>query len=280
MAPLLALPGVEDAVAAARDACTQLRWHPALRRRTAQARAEACVRAARCSAALEGARLPVSVVRDAVRGAQALPDGPVGTTVNGAVRALAEVERLAGTWERAPLQVLARLHTAANAGLLGNDVLGRPRTDGEQPQDGQDLLGPDGVAVAAPQGAALSARLSSLVGLLTLPATAPALVVAALAHAEVAVLRPFVAGNGVVARALCRAVVVGRSLDPTGTAVWEAALLDLGAAYPLALGRYATNGADGVAHWLRTFAQAVVDGAGEGRAVCDAVLAGRLPAGL
>ena len=86
--PLLALaglPGVPEQVAAARAACEELRWHPAMRRRSAECRAEAAVWAARSSAALEGARLPVAVVRDGVRGAVALPsESAAGAGVAGA----------------------------------------------------------------------------------------------------------------------------------------------------------------------------------------------------
>ena len=129
----------------------------------------------------------------------------------------------------------------------------------------------------APEGAALTARLAGLYDLMAAPPSSPALVVAALVHAEIATVRPFVAGNGLVARALCRAIVVGRGLDPTAVAVWEIPLLAAGPRYPLALGAYAAGGSEGVVGWLLFFAQAVVDGAAEGRAVCDAVLAGRLP---
>jgi Fic family protein len=265
---LAALPGVEDAVAAARDACTELRWHPALRRRSAEARAEATIRAARCSAALDGARYPVDLVRDAARGARELPDDPAGLVARGALRAVTEAQHLEATVSRTPSQVLARLHVAAAAGVVPDDALGRPRTAGEAPGDGG--------GTPAPDGATLSARLASLGELLEAPASAPALVVAAVAHGEVATLRPFVAGNGVVARALARAVVVGRGLDPMGVVVWEAAHLNAGPRYATALAAYAAGTPDGVAHWLRHCAQAIVDGAGEGRAVCDAVLAGRL----
>jgi Fic family protein len=273
---LLSLPGVSTAVDAARDACTQLRWHQALRRRTAEAAAEAKIRAARASAALAGGRFPVDLVRDVARGASTFPDDAAGRTALGAVRVLSEVDRLGPTWERAPAQALARLHVAAMAGVLPEEVLGRPRGPGEPAGDGADLLDPRGRPVPAPDGAQLPARLSGLTDLLTAPPTSPALVVAALALAEVATLRPFAAGNGLVARALCRAVVVGRGLDPTAVDVWEAALLAAGPRYPLTLARYATGGADGVTAWLLMFAEAVVDGAGEGRAVCDAVVAGRL----
>ncbi|WP_460459902.1 hypothetical protein [Angustibacter peucedani] len=49
---LVDLPGVAEAVDAAREACTQLRWHQALRRRTDEARAETTARAARATAEL------------------------------------------------------------------------------------------------------------------------------------------------------------------------------------------------------------------------------------
>jgi Fic family protein len=277
LASLAVLPGVAEAVDDAREACTALRWHAALRRRTAEAAAEASVRAARASAALAGGRFPVSLVRDVVRGAASFPDDPAGRTALGAVRAIAQAERLGTTWSRSPAQVLARLHVVAAAGVVPRESLGRPRGPGEMPGDGADLLDATGAAIPAPDGVALPARLAALAEVLTAPPESPALIVAALAHAEVATARPFGAANGVVARALGRAIVVGRGLDPTAVAGWEAALLAAGPRYPLALAAYAGGTADGVAQWVRTFAQAVVDGAGEGRAVCDAVLAGRLP---
>jgi hypothetical protein len=267
---LAALPGVADAVGAARDACTELRWHPALRRRSAEARAEATVRAARCSAALDGARFPVDLVRDAARGAASLPDDAAGRAALGALRALSQAQQLEPTVSRAPAQALARLHVAAAAGLVPDDALGRPRTADETPGDG--LL----AETAAPGGTALTMRLAGLAEVLGAPAESPALVVAALAHAEIATARPFVAANGVVARALTRAVVIGRGLDPMGVVVWEAGHLAAGPAYATALAAYASGEPDGVAHWLRHCAQAVLDGASEGRAICDAVLAGRL----
>lgn len=278
LAALAAHPEVAASTDQVRGALTELRRHEALRRRSAEAAAEASVRAARASAVLAGARVPMSVVRDAVRGGE-YPDDASGLTVRGAVRVMATMEKVATTWQRAPWQALASLHVAAAAGLVDDASLGRPRRAGEQPGDGHDLLDSQGRAVPAPNGPALGARLDSLVDLLTGSWQAPAVIVAALAHAEVAVVRPFVAGNGVVARALGRAVLIGRGLDPRGLSVWEAALVTHGPLYPLALAAYATEGRDGVVAWLTRFSSAVVEGAAEGRAVCDAVLAGRLPTG-
>src|SRR5450756_213392 len=87
---LSALPGVSEATDAARQACTQLRWHQALRRRIPAAAAESRVRGARASAALDGAEVDVDVVRDLMRGAVAWsqsPD-PIEAVLKGAVQAL------------------------------------------------------------------------------------------------------------------------------------------------------------------------------------------------
>jgi Fic family protein len=270
LAQLTGLPGVREAIDAARDACTELRWHPALRRRTAEARAEATVRAARCSSALEGARYPVPLIRDAARGAATLPDDASGRLAAGALRALTQAQELESAIAAAPAQALARLHVAAAADLLPEASLGRPRQGGELPGDGI------GEPAQAPVGAALTARLEGITDLLAAPADAPALVVAALVHAEILTARPFAAGNGVVARAAARAVIIGRGLDPMGVVVWEAAHLDAGPAYFQSLLGYASGRPDALAHWLIQAADAVVKGAGEGRVICDAVLAGRV----
>ncbi len=109
-----ALPGVADAVDAAREACTGLRWHPALRGRADQARAESTVRAGRASAAMDGAELPVDLVRDVLRGAVEAPDDAVGWVVTGALRATVEAGQVARVVRSAPLQALARLHTGSS----------------------------------------------------------------------------------------------------------------------------------------------------------------------
>ncbi|RYV49589.1 cell filamentation protein Fic, partial [Pengzhenrongella frigida] len=92
--PLVELPGVADAVARARVACEELRWHEAFRRRWREVRAEATVRSARASAALEGAGVPLTVLRDAARGAAPVPADGAGRLAFGALRAAAEGERL------------------------------------------------------------------------------------------------------------------------------------------------------------------------------------------
>lgn len=269
---LLELDGVATAVEKARDACTRLRWHEALRRRTAEAAAESRIRGARASAALDGAELPLDLVRDRVRGVRPWSDpiDPVDQVVRGAVHASVETENLRHLVRHAPAQALARLHVAATSGLLAADQVGRPRVGQERSGELVDL----GEAPAPPF---VPARLAGVAELLRSAGSLPVPVVAALAHAEIAVTRPFVRGNGLVARALERTVVAGAGLDPTGVAVPEAGYLAAGStAYLGALAAYASGIPAGVALWLRHAGAALVTGAQEGERICDAVLAGRL----
>lgn len=269
---LLDAPGVGEAVAAARDACTQLRWHEALRRRVPEASAESRVRGAYANAALDGAELPLTMVRDLVRGARAWPahPDPVEQVVRGAVQASVETEALRPLVVRAPIQALARLHTAAAAGLLPAEQVGRPRQGQETSREFVDLGMP-------PPADQVPARLAAVAGLIGLAGKVPVVLVAALVHAEICHVRPFVQGNGLVARALERVVVQAAGLDATGVAVPEAGYLAAGGvAYLGALTAYGTGTRAGVGLWLRQAAQAHVAGAAEGRRIADAVLVGRL----
>ncbi len=269
---IAAWPEVADVIDGARTACTELRWHQALRRRIPNAAAESRVRGAHASAELDGAREALGTVRDLMRGAIDRSDytGPAELTVLAAIQATAESEHVGGLWNAAAAQGLARLHVAAGSLLLPADQVGRPRRAGEPSLEFGEL-GP-----APEPGPQLDGRLQGLIDLIGL-VDAPALVVIALAHAELATLRPFVRGNGLVARALERSLVQVRGLDPTGVVVPEAGYLAAGsAAYVGALLAYGSGSREGVSLWIRHCGQALISGAAEGRRVADAVLAGRL----
>jgi len=269
---LSVLPGVPEATDAARAACTELRWHQALRRRIPAAAAESRVRGARASAALDGVEVDVAVVRDLMRGATAWPENPdpLEAVLQGAVQATAETEHIRALVVTAPSQALARIHAAAAARLLPQSQVGRPRQAGQISREFTDL-GP------APDEIVVRQRLSGIVELLLGASDAPAVVVAALVHAEIATVRPFVRGNGLVARAMERAVIQASGLDPTGVAVTEVGHgAGGGAAYLGALAAYGSGSPQGVALWIRHCAQAIVAGADEGRRIADAVLVGRL----
>ncbi|WP_263120395.1 Fic family protein [Cellulomonas fimi] len=272
LAGLLGLAGVADAVEAARTACEELRWHEGFRRRWREVRAEADLRAVRGSAAVDGARVPLTSVRRLAVGSVA--DDPDLAVVAGALRATT----LAARWRPdlgapggppvPPLgELLARLHTAAMRDLLPSTELGRLRGD-EPPRD-LTGLGP------APTGAVLAGRMTLLARMLS-TTRAPAVVAAAVLHGEVLALRPFAAGNGIVARAAARLVLVTRGLDPTGAVVAEESWAQSPNPYLGAAAGFATGSPDGVAGWIASCARSVVDGAEAGRVVAEAVLAGRL----
>ena len=269
---LATLPGVPDQVEAAREACTRLRWHQALRRRIPEAAAESRVRGAAASGELEGAAIPVHAVREVVMGAStwsAAPD-PVERVMRGVVAATAESEHVRPVVLTAPLQALARLHTAAASGLVDPAALGRPRLPGEDCAELTDLGPP-------PDAAEVTVRLRAVTEVLLATPRLPVVVAAAVVHAELATVRPFVQGNAVVARALDRALVQAGGLDPTGVAVTEAGHgAEGGAAYLGALAAYGRGDVAGVGLWISHCCKAVQAAAAEGGRVADAVLAGRL----
>lgn len=272
-------PQVAAAVDRAREACGRLRWHQALRRRTAEVRAESIVRGARASAALDGVRLTEDVYRDALRGTRPLPHYAAGDAAAGALRVTALATDL-GLGPATPgFGVLARLHLAAVADGavpgLDREQWGRPRTGQERPLDLVALP-------AAPRGEDLGAVLARLREVLAAPATVPGLIVASVASGLILATRPFVAGNGVVSRAVLRMLAVHRGLDPTGTSVPEAGIAEdpvAHASHAGALARALTSPEAGEPEawraWTVFCADAVVRGATAGEGAADAVLRGR-----
>jgi hypothetical protein len=271
---LLDLAGVRERVDAAREACTQLRFHEALRRRIPEAAAESRVRGAQASAMLNGAQLPVETVRELMSGARPWPDepDPAVADVRSAVQATAESERIVSLVRTAPMQALARLHVAGFGQVVDAAAVGRPRLGDETCEEFADA-GP------APAADAVATRLAALPDLVAAAESprVPGLIVAALVHAEIVAVRPFVYGNGIVARAMERALIQATGLDPTGVAVPEAGHLAKAThVYGGALAGYAQGSTAGVALWLRHAADALLAGVQEGVRVCDAVRAGRI----
>ncbi|GAA0896575.1 oxidoreductase [Pseudonocardia zijingensis] len=238
LAPLLELPGVPEAVARARDALVAVHNHPVNRRGWPASAAEASLRAARASAALEGAALqPGDTAADPV--------------LAGAVRAAEESGRLLGAWRSSPLQALARLHVVAAADLVPADrheaELGRPRS--------------------AP---GVAARLSMLADLVTGGTRAPGPVLVAVVHGELLALAPFSEANGVVARAAARLAAVAAGLDPKGLAVPEVGHLRHAAQYRSAAAAFAGGTSDGVREWVLHCCAQWEAGAREGTSIADA----------
>jgi hypothetical protein len=241
LAPLLGLPGVEDAVARARAGVDALLANRTLRRRSADVSAESSLRGAWVSAWLSGDEVSLEEVR--------LGQARADPLVQGALRAYAAVPTLTDTWTRAPRQALARLHALAAAGLVQDqDVLGRPAAGNAE-------------------------ALNTLAEVLTLT-TAPAVLVAAIVHGEVLGLDAFPPVSGIVARAAVRLTLVERGLDPKSLVVVEAGHRELRDEYDAALAGYRAGTPSGVAIWLVHCADAVTAGAREAVAICEAIARG------
>jgi len=241
LAPLLDLPGVRAAADASRRSIDRLLAHRLMRNRSAEVSTESALRGARASAALEGVDVPLAELR-----AGEVTD-PV---VQGSLRVSVALGSMVETWQRAPGQVLARLHVLAAADLADRADLGRP----------------------APHA---GGRLAGLFGLVTGPTTLPAVLLAGLVHGELAALAPFGTADGVVARAAARLTGITRGLDPKAVSVPEVGFAELGRdAYEDKLAGYAHGGPDGLAAWLVHCCRATEHGAVEGLAIAEAILRG------
>ncbi len=226
LAAVLALEGVPSAYAATRDGIDVMLRDRGLRRTSPETTAESLLRGAHASAVLEGSSSSLAEVRD----------GAGDEVAGDAVRVSAELLGLVPVLARSPLQALARIHAVA-AASLDAEQRGRPRD------------------------AEAAARLRDVATLLTAETSAPALLVAALVHAEVATATPFPSHNGIVARALERLVLVARGVDEKSLLVPEAGHLALRPAYESNLRAYTDGGASGMHAWALYAAEAYAAGA-------------------
>jgi hypothetical protein len=238
------LPGIAAASDHARDALGQVHRHRVNLRRWPVTAAEAALRAARASAALER--------RDLEREQQADVSATSDPIFAGALRVAQALEggetNLVGVWRRAPLQALARLHMLAAADRVDEDRLGRPRADAD--------VGP---------------RLELLADVVTGGTQAPAPVIAAVVHGELLTLAPFGSADGVVARAVCRLVTIATGLDPHGLGVPEISWMRRAADYRAAAGGFASGTPDGMRAWLMLCCRAMQTGAQEALSIAESL---------
>jgi hypothetical protein len=207
------LEGVPSALASTRDGIDLLLRDRGLRRISPDDTTRSLLLGAAATAALEGS----------VIDADELAAGAGDATARAALRLSTELLALVPVWRRAPLQAVARVHA-----LVATDsVPGQPDNPGG------------------------ARRLASLARQLAQPTSAPALAVAALAHAEIATCGAFTTNGGMVARAIERIVLVERGVDPASVMVPEAGHAADEKAYRSALSAYAIGGDSGVAQWLR-----------------------------
>jgi hypothetical protein len=227
LARLAALEGVASAMAAARDGIDVLLRDRGLRQSPPELTAESLLLGAHASAVLEGSGSDLETMRA----------GAGDDVAQAALRVSAELLAQVPVVDRSPLQAFARLHTLAGKGVLDDAALGRPRD------------------------AASSSRLTDLARLLVSPTEAPALVVAAVVHAELATVAPFESHNGIVARAAERLLLVARGVDAKSLVVPEAGHLRLRQEYESNLRGYRDGGPAGVHAWLLYAAEGYAAGA-------------------
>ena len=214
-------------MAAGRDGIDALLRDRGLRRTAPELTAESLLLGAHASAVLDGSSAAVDELRE----------GSTDEVSAAALRVSTEVLGLVPVLAHSPLQAFARLHTLAAKGVL-------PDTDRGKPRD-----------------AAAAERLAALGRLLLGRSSAPALVAAAIVHAELVTVAPFASHNGIVARAAERLVMVARGVDPTSLTVPEAGHLALRPQYESNLIGYVEGGAVGVHAWLLYAAEAYTAGA-------------------
>ncbi|CAB4963419.1 MAG: oxidoreductase [Actinobacteria bacterium] len=242
LAELASDPPTATLLAAARAEIDALLWRRDVRTHAVEVATASVERGARDSAAIDGADL-------------AVPDAsPMGRVLDAAMRLTAAVPGQVDVFATSPLQALAHLHALTATGFAPDVELGRPRS-GERADDPLHLGGVPSATVAAE-------RLSLLARTLTTPTEAPALLVAAIAHAELAVIRPFTWGSGMVARAAVRLVTAGRGVDPSLFSIPEHGMFEMGRpAYVRALQGYASGTREGVLAFIGWQAAACAQGA-------------------
>jgi hypothetical protein len=228
LASLLALEGVPSGFAAARDGIDTMLRDRGLRRTSPELTAESLLRGAWASAVLEGSASSLEETRS----------GAGDDIAQASVRVSTEVLGLVPVLKSSPLQAFARLHTLAGGGSLPTEELGRPR-DAES-----------------------ASRLQVLASRLREETSAPAMLVAAIVHADLATSAPFASHNGIVARAAERLVLVARGVDEKSLLVPEEGHRLLRGEYESNLRAYAgASGSSGVHAWLRYAAEAYAKGA-------------------
>lgn len=235
---LLNIPGVASECEIALKAIDELMWNRTVRRHKDALIPYTRRIAGFATAALDGAQMP----KDPTMEPEVSPMGSLSDQ-GLLVTAEADLQRLAFRTE--PLKVLARLHTFVST----DEDRGRPRTTNEV----NDPLRMGSL----PPHEVLQERMSQLVDLV-IESKASTILVAAIAHAELAALRPFTQGSYLVARASTRLILAARDVDNDGLVMSEYGAFLLGRpAYVKALTGYISGTPEGVAAWVTWQGEAI-----------------------
>ncbi len=241
LSSLLAISGVAQECEITLKAIDELMWNRTVRRHQVALTPYTRRIAGFATAALDGAQMPKDPTME--------PEvSPMGSLSDQGLLVTAEADLQTLAFKTEPLKVLARLHTFVSS----DGDRGQPRTS----NDIDDPLRIGNV----PAHQVLQERLTQLVDLI-INSKAPAILIAAIAHAELATLRPFKQGSYLVARASTRLILASREVDPDGLVMSEYGAFLLGRpAYVKALISYQTGTAVGVAAWIQWQGEAIRKG--------------------
>lgn len=241
LSSLLEIDGITQSCDTALKAVDNLLWNRTVRRHK-EFLIPYCRRiSGYATAALDGAQMPSDPTMEP-------EDSPMGELSDRGLLVTAEADLQTLAFKSEPMKVWARLHTFA----ASDSERGQPRTSDE-------VLDPLRLG-SLPPHALLQDRIAQLTELV-LDSKAPAILVAAIAHAEIAAMRPFVGGSYLIARATTRLVLAARDVDTDGLVMSEYGAQLLGRpAYVKALNSYISGTREGVAAWVEWQAQAILRG--------------------
>ena len=238
---LLSIDGIQSECDATLKAIDEFMWNRTVRRHQESLIPYTRRIAGFATAALDGAQMPKDPTME--------PEvSPMGSLSDQGLLITAEADLQTLAFKTEPLKVLARLHTFVST----DEDRGKPRTSNEV-SDPLRLS-------SLPPHEVLQERLAQLVDLI-LHSKAPAILITAIAHAELATLRPFTQGSYLVARASTRLILASRDVDPGGLVMSEyGAFLQGRPAYVKALTGYMLGTQAGMLAWIQWQGNAIRQG--------------------
>ena len=237
---LLKIESIDNAISSALKSIDELNWNRSFRNNKDLIPLARRI-SAYASAALEGANMPADPRQDP-------DDSPMGKLSAAALGVTAEVDFQLTTFLKTPLQTWARLHSF----IEESDQRGRPRTNNE-------VIDPLHLGSPLPYEL-IESRINNLVDLIT-TSSAPAVLLAAIAHAELATIAPFNKGSQLIARATSRLILQSKNVDQLKLVMPEYGFYKIGRnSYAKALMAYQSGSIEGVSKWVELHSQALVFG--------------------
>ena len=238
---LLDIEGIAQACADSLKSIDELMWNRTVRRHK-EYLIPYCRRiSGYATASLDGAQMPNDPTME--------PEAsPMGELADAGLLVTAEADLQTLAFKSEPMKVWARLHTFASS----EENRGQPRASNE-------VIDPLRLGNLPPHEV-LQERLTQLTDVI-LNSKAPAVLVAAIAHGEIATLRPLHEGSYLVARATVRLVLAARDVDPDGLVMSEYGAQLLGRpTYVKALNAYMSGTREGISAWVEWQGQAIAKG--------------------